>query len=709
MSFKFNVGDQTAGHFAGVMFAVGLESNGSNAYMYVAGVDNDSATKKFRILRLQLSDRTFTELASTPITNQIPNGQEFSIHVEFDPQSGSVTAVLDDGAGNQYQLTATVQNASPLFGIWHNLGLNQTGSICALRYNVSFSGEPNVLGVTAVFGPDYNDNFDWFGVVGHVWWERDDGAFDIVNPQDGCQYVIARDHEEVNPNAEETGVNYHMLRICGDPRDKNNWHHVRRVMSRDQLNAHWMEEFELFVFRDGTWLGVGTIEQHSRVVVSTDQGQTWTALGVLTDENGNQLNKRIHLFPYDPHNTIITVGHVGAPPEYIEVYRGDLYQIRNGNLTVQHVAHIDGVNELAIYPDPNGGYLAYAWARENMPDVIGGYRYRIYRAHLSSDLQNLTLGEQILPDDEYLMAPVWWHGIGHTVFAVVPNQDGTRTLLAGGELVGRDYDPDDDPNDDEETHSGTTWYELGTVQPVQAPARPHFSIVSVQSPDTVRPGETVNVSVTVQNDGDADGTVDVRVRDSGGNVVADRSASIAAGQEATVELSFAAPQQSGDYTYTVEAYNEATGQVDDSREFTLSVRSGPRFEITGVQAPASVEAGSTVAVTVGIRNSGDSAGSATVEIKDGNGNVVASRDVYLNAGQESSVSLSFQAPSSPGTYSYTVDVVNQETMSVDSSSVFSIEVTSPPSGGGVSTSTGGMAVVVLLALLLLVLLLGSRR
>ena len=578
VSFKFNVTDQTVGHFAGVLVAVASDASA----LYVVGVDNDSATLKFRLLRLNLSDRTFTEIASTPI-QQIPNNQEFTIHVEY--QNGSITAVLSDGT-NQYQLTGTIQGAVPLFGIWHNMSPNQGGSVCTTRYTVSFNGQPNVTPIVAAFGPDYNDNYDWFGNVGHVWWERDDGVFDLINPNDGCQYFTVRDHEEVNPNAEETGVNVHLVRVCGDPRDPNNWEYVRRIFSRDQVNAHWLEEFELYVFRDGTWLAIGTVESFARVLVSNDQGQTWNVLGQLQDQNGNTLNKRIHGFPYNPQQTIFTVGHVGQPPEYVDIYIGNIYDIRNGNLTVQHVSHIDGVNELAIYPSNEGDYIALGWARENAPEVLGGFRYRLYAARLSNDLQTLTLGQQILPDDEYILAPAWYWGIGHTLFAVLQNNDGTRTLFAAGELIGRDLDPDDDTNDDEETHTGMVVYELGTANPPQPPssggggeggggeeAQPRFSIVSLKYPGVVKPGSAVAVSVGVQNTGDADGNVEVRIKDSQGNTVATSTATIPAGQSTTLNLTFTAPTSPGLHVYTVEAYNTTTSNTDDVRQFTISVQS----------------------------------------------------------------------------------------------------------------------------------------
>ena len=104
------------------------------------------------------------------------------------------------------------------------------------------------------------------------------------------------------------------------------------------------------------------------------------------------------------------------------------------------------------------------------------------------------------------------------------------------------------------------------------PGKPHFTITGLNAPSTAQPGQSVNVSVTVKNDGQAAGSVTVRIINANGATVASQSATLQPGQSTTLSLSFAAPSQPGTYDYTVQAYNQATGSVDDSRSFSLTVQ-----------------------------------------------------------------------------------------------------------------------------------------
>ena len=110
-------------------------------------------------------------------------------------------------------------------------------------------------------------------------------------------------------------------------------------------------------------------------------------------------------------------------------------------------------------------------------------------------------------------------------------------------------------------------------QPSPQPSKPHFKIVNLQAPSSVQPGATVEVDVTITNDGQAEGTVEARILDTQGNIVASQSVTLSPGQSATLKPRFTVPSSPGTYSYKAEAYNQATKTVDDTRSFSIMVQS----------------------------------------------------------------------------------------------------------------------------------------
>lgn len=113
--------------------------------------------------------------------------------------------------------------------------------------------------------------------------------------------------------------------------------------------------------------------------------------------------------------------------------------------------------------------------------------------------------------------------------------------------------------------------DVAYVEEQEIVQNPHFTIIDYTQSVTVPPSSSFNVSVTVQNDGTADGDVTIRLKDPQGNIVDSRTVTIAAGGQSSVTLSAIAPSQAGTYTYTVEAFNETTQTVDDSKTVTVNV------------------------------------------------------------------------------------------------------------------------------------------
>ena len=112
-----------------------------------------------------------------------------------------------------------------------------------------------------------------------------------------------------------------------------------------------------------------------------------------------------------------------------------------------------------------------------------------------------------------------------------------------------------------------------TIEIVTA-AQSAFQITSYPSSISASPGATITINVTVVNNGDADGTVEVRVRDHNNSIVASKQVTVAAGSSTSVSLTATAPSSPGTYSWKVEAYNVDTGTVDDSKSFTVEVSGG---------------------------------------------------------------------------------------------------------------------------------------
>jgi len=104
---------------------------------------------------------------------------------------------------------------------------------------------------------------------------------------------------------------------------------------------------------------------------------------------------------------------------------------------------------------------------------------------------------------------------------------------------------------------------------------PHFVITNYPSSIDVEANKQFTVDVTVENDGSADGDVEVRLVDHNNNIVDSKTVTISAGSSQSVTLTGTAPSTAGTYTWKVEAYNVSTESVDDSKDITLNVTAPP--------------------------------------------------------------------------------------------------------------------------------------
>ncbi|MCD6418472.1 hypothetical protein J7M00_06800 [bacterium] len=145
---------------------------------------------------------------------------------------------------------------------------------------------------------------------------------------------------------------------------------------------------------------------------------------------------------------------------------------------------------------------------------------------------------------------------------------GTTTLNIGGYGVGVIQQP---------PTLNIGGYGVGIIQGAQ----PSFSITSYTQSVSVAPGGQLSINVTVTNNGDANGAVDIKLKDPNGVEVDSKQVAVDPNQSSTVTLTGTAPTQEGTYIYTVEVYNMDTNQVDDSKTVTVNVQSQPQPQPSG--------------------------------------------------------------------------------------------------------------------------------
>jgi subtilisin family serine protease len=210
-----------------------------------------------------------------------------------------------------------------------------------------------------------------------------------------------------------------------------------------------------------------------------------------------------------------------------------------------------------------------------------------------------------------------------------------------------------------------------------APSGPNLGIASADAPAEVNVGDQISPSVTIENTGDEAGSTTVTFSFDG-TELGSQDVSVAAGATETVSFSAQAPSTAGTYDWTITAAGES---LSDTLEVVDDTTEPASFQITSADAPSEVNAGDQIAPSVTIENTGGEAGSTTVTF-DVEGQQVDSASVSLDAGQSQTVSLSTQAPSSAGSYGWTVatgdDSVSGQVDVVESGELPPVTGSSPP-------------------------------
>ncbi|MEM3782199.1 MAG: hypothetical protein QXX32_01500 [Thermofilum sp.] len=181
--------------------------------------------------------------------------------------------------------------------------------------------------------------------------------------------------------------------------------------------------------------------------------------------------------------------------------------------------------------------------------------------------------------------------------------------------------------------------------------------------------------VTVTNSGNATGTVRVRVLDQAGNTVNGTVLAVPPGASVATSLALTLPSSSGTYSWTVQAVDNATGTIHDSKPITVrAVVYQPKFSIQSYNTSITGAAGSKQKIVVAVANTGNATGAVQVNIIDNNGNTLNSTTLSIPAGQTATTTLTVTLPSSRGTYTWRINVTNQATGKIDDTKTLLVTV-----------------------------------
>ncbi|WP_052886660.1 archaellin/type IV pilin N-terminal domain-containing protein [Thermofilum adornatum] len=182
-------------------------------------------------------------------------------------------------------------------------------------------------------------------------------------------------------------------------------------------------------------------------------------------------------------------------------------------------------------------------------------------------------------------------------------------------------------------------------------------------------------NVTVTNSGNATGTVRVRVLDQAGNTVNSTVLAVPPGASVATSLALTLPSSSGTYSWTVQAVDNATGTIHDSKPITVrAVVYQPKFSIQSYNTSITGAAGLKQKIVVAVANTGNATGAVQVNIIDNNGNTVNSTTLSIPADQTATATLTVILPSSRGTYTWKIQALNLNTTRVDDEKTFMVSV-----------------------------------
>jgi hypothetical protein len=261
------------------------------------------------------------------------------------------------------------------------------------------------------------------------------------------------------------------------------------------------------------------------------------------------------------------------------------------------------------------------------------------------DVTETTISERTLLTGETLELVVTVTNVG--------DAEGTADLAVGldgadGTEAGVDVPPGETVQrtfSREMTEAGTFAVSLNgeTIGEVTVePREPAFE-TDASVPDAVLVEEPIGVPVTVNNTGEGDGTLELRLGVDG-EEVATRTVMMSAGETTTVELETTATEPG---TRTLSLNGEAIGEV------TVGPRE-PAFDVTGSLLTESISVEEPIEVAVEVSNTGTGDGDIELGLAVG-GTDVGGETVAVPAGETNSVDVSSSPIGETGTLPVTLN------------------------------------------------------
>ncbi|GAB3019138.1 outer membrane protein assembly factor BamB family protein [Natronobiforma cellulositropha] len=223
------------------------------------------------------------------------------------------------------------------------------------------------------------------------------------------------------------------------------------------------------------------------------------------------------------------------------------------------------------------------------------------------------------------------------------------------------------------------------------PTTPEFSLTGVETNTPIETGDTLTVTIEVENVGDGDGSQTLELA-AGGETRDTAVVALDAGATETVTLEWETDDaDAGDHEITVSSDNDSA-----SEPITVEAVGEATFVLEALETNAPLDAGETVTVTAPVENTGTAGGEQTVTLEVG-GEVRDAQTLGLGAGATETVSLEWETTADDvGDHEITVstdDDTVTETVTVDavSDATFAvgrfIETNSPVTGGDVFVVT----------------------
>ncbi|WP_276253233.1 CARDB domain-containing protein [Halomontanus rarus] len=198
---------------------------------------------------------------------------------------------------------------------------------------------------------------------------------------------------------------------------------------------------------------------------------------------------------------------------------------------------------------------------------------------------------------------------------------------AWAELEGSSVDPDANV-------VAANLTEFSTVGAFRALEPAAVTVDDLETNEPVLEGETVTATATVTNAGELEGTRAVALEIDELGTVDSETVTLDAGETETVALEWETGEAgAGEYDLTVE-----TG--DDAAQAHVTVKTPPFFETRIDDAPASVDAGESIAIETTIANTGEVSDSQTIEFVV-NGSTADTEAVDLAGGEARSLTFEY--------------------------------------------------------------------